>query len=913
MAFNPFDSFRKRSKTIFAVVGIVVMFTFVLSAGTGGQTDFFHQIGNFFGRGPRGTTVAEAFGENIPITELDEIRRQRLAANSFMSLAKNASYMNLAKEIRKDLQGDRFSKETKAAIDRFIELKVESTKNGEEFEKYSTYLRQMFNGPAAQLMARARQAVKPDSEDAKVLDSVQEITFHDLFGFNRPFFTTVGGDSTKDLLDFDLLLKKAERSGIEFSPDAVRELFMRDIGGRFTKRDNGEIEATLRKSGRFPNFSGDWLMNAVANEYKARAMLVSLQGNQSSISPMFSRGDSQTVSALPGAVTPNEFYQFYQDRCREVNFTLVEIPTESFVASVKETPTAKDLNQLFMKYRGDESDPAKDTPGFKESRKVMIDFVTVDSKAARISDGIKPLTAVSQFLSGIAGAQLPGGGVAAPLMQAVHPHLAETLPVMRELEIRRAQANNKIEPGEQFFFRPRDTSVYRAEPLVSFLGSLAAGSPDLTKFSAAHALMIRNIEIEHLKTITPIVLQSWLAPFNATPANAFGWPALGYALNPKPLPDAVYLKEVLATLKKDQLHRIFEKDCDEFRNRMNEAARDLFGISPDKSKAEAAKKAAAKYATEWATARKLPITGTKAPVTKKSILTDPALKPLVDAAKNDVLKDPAEAENTLVSKFFDAFPQQIPGMPPTMQTMMFDPEFFPNRSPFGAELDKPQLLVWLSDEISPVSYNSLEAANKATNGETGKLVEAAWKFEKAKELAKKQAEKLATEVTTIAKEITTNKPAVEKKLNEIPYRKINADGLAKLKFQHSATQASISYDSSKLTKGQVEYPTPDFVEKLLEQRNKPLGTVLVLNDVPRAKYYVAVSTGKTERTVEQFRDVFAKVNATGVGQNPLYSQFALSEQRQKEARDAFVRLRAEANLKENEEFAKMQKKEAEQE
>ena len=76
MAFNPFETFRKRSKSIFAVLGIVVMLTFVLSAGTGGQTDFFGQIGNIFGRGPRGSAVAEANGETVRITEMEELRSQ---------------------------------------------------------------------------------------------------------------------------------------------------------------------------------------------------------------------------------------------------------------------------------------------------------------------------------------------------------------------------------------------------------------------------------------------------------------------------------------------------------------------------------------------------------------------------------------------------------------------------------------------------------------------------------------------------------------------------------------------------------------------------------------------------------------------------------------------------------------------
>ncbi|WP_157369004.1 hypothetical protein [Zavarzinella formosa] len=890
------------------------MLTFVLSAGTGGATDFFGQVGNMFGRAQRGTVVAEAYGDNISTTELDELRRERLAANSFMSMAEEASFMNLAKDLKKDLQGNRLTKDTKDAIDRFIGLKVDSIRSGEDFNAYMTYTQQMFGGPPAQLIQKARASAKPDSDDVKALDNVQDILFHDLINARMPspFFRTVMGDTTKDLLDYDLLLKKADKLGIAYSPAAIKELVTKDTGGRLTSADNGKIEQTLRKSGRFPNFSGDWLMKAVTNEYRARAVMVTLQGNMSSGGGRFAKGESATLSSGPGAVTPYEFYKFYQDRCRELNYTLFEIPTASLVSQVKEEPTAKDRNLLFMKYRNEEADPNRDTPGFKESRKVKIEFVTVDAKAKRVADAVKPVTAASVFLSGIAGPMSVGGNGIAALTQAAQPHLAETLPVKRDLDDRRALANNRIAPGEQFFFRPRDTSIFRPEPIASLLGSLS-GHPDFAKFHAAQTLAVRNIEIEHLKTMAPVVLQSWLAPFNLSAANAFGWPALAYAHNPKPIHDALYLKDIVAQLKKDQIHSLFKKDTDEFQNKMLEAARDMFGPAPDKAKSEAAQKAANKFAADWAAARGLTIGGNKEAVTKTTILTDPALKPLVEAAEKDLAKDPAEPASSLVKKFFDMFPQQDPRMPPMMQTMKFDPEFFPNARASGEDLDKPTLMVWLTDELPPVAYNSFDIANKETKGEMTKLVDAAWKLDKAKALAQKEADKVAEQVKTIAKAIESNKPGVEKQFTELPYKQFPVEGLAKLKFQHGATQASMNYETPKLTKEQVANPTPDFVEKLIDQRNKPLGTTIVLHDAPRSKYYVAVLMSKNERTVDQFRDVFNKSNATGASQNPLYSQYALSDERQKEVRDAILRLRAEAKLTENEEFIKNQKREAETE
>ena len=104
------------------------------------------------------------------------------------------------------------------------------------------------------------------------------------------------------------------------------------------------------------------------------------------------------------------------------------------------------------------------------------------------------------------------------------------------------------------------------------------------------------------------------------------------------------------------------------------------------------------------------------------------------------------------------------------------------------------------------------------------------------------------------------------------------------------------------------YPTPIFVEQLLDMRSQPLGAVLVLADAPRSKFYVACTVSRNEKTIDQFRDVFTHANTTGPGLNPLYGQYALPEEQREAIREVLLRLRAEAKLEEKEGFKKGDKR-----
>jgi hypothetical protein len=213
------------------------------------------------------------------------------------------------------------------------------------------------------------------------------------------------------------------------------------------------------------------------------------------------------------------------------------------------------------------------------------------------------------------------------------------------------------------------------------------------------------------------------------------------------------------------------------------------------------------------------------------------------------------------------------------------------------------------------AYTTLANADTQTKGEMTRRVDRAWKLEKARALARAEVERLAEQVKAIGKSAATDPGGVEKQLRDLAEqhkaRKFEIERLALLKFEHGATQAQQGYQRPKIDKTQVLYPTEGFAERLLEMRKEPLGAVTILSDAPRTRFYVACEVGRVEKTVDQFRDVFAKVTAVGAANNPLYNQYALPEERGQAMTDVLARLRAEAGLQEKDALKNREKREAE--
>jgi len=925
MAFNPFEAFSIRSKlgrAVMAILGIVVMLTFVLSTGAvGSRNDFFDQIGAMFSGKSKGEVVAVAYEDDIHEADLRDIGRQRQAANAYLVSVIEASYTTWAKDLKGGLEGSRVSTETKQTALQFLNLRSNTDTDPIPYMTFLRNQQQLGRLIIARVLARPEQ-----TEDRKLLDAIMSILSHDLLAGAKlppPVFPDIGLESDRDRLDFAVALKKADKLGIRYSEDAVRDLVNRETGGRLRKEDSGRIEAQLRDSGKFGNFSADWLIEAIGNEFRARDAYAALQGQSpfamgvrqaraAVIDELFQQtfrmpapeipmpGDMGPASAPPGGVTPYEFWEYYRDRCSEHTFSLLELSAESFLDQVKEEPTPKQRVELFNKYRGELPDPSKPTPGFKEPRKLKVEFTTLDANAERVTKAIAQLKAASNFLCVSAGAFSPDPISA--LACAAQPGLAETLPI-RDAVSQKAAANyDKYTGYEQFYFVPRDWAVYHPRPIVSALGVLA-GNPDVATFAAAAAAMHQQVEVIDHRSRVPFLLQGVLTPFMPTMGNALGMPAFSYALNPKPAPEGVYVAEITAEHKKDQRHKLFKADVDQLTSKLNELLKDFRpgAPRPEKSKVDQAYDAARKHMEQWLKDRGLTAPCTPQAIDKWQVAAAPELKPLNDKATPE-----PDGSNSLANKLFESFDGRRFGMGVINTTTPFKPFWFPS-DPVGDAFDKPNQYVWVSEDVDPRPYNTFDNANSITKGEMTKRVDRAWKLEKARALARAEADRLAEQVRAIGKTALSNPDGVDRQLKDLAaqknLRKFEIERLAKLKFQHEATQARVNYEPPTIERSQVAYQTPDFADQLLELRKEPVGSVTVLADAPRMRFYVACEIARSEMTIDRFRDsVFTKTNATGPAQNPLYTQYALREEQQRATEEVKQRLRADAHLEEKEAF-----------
>ena len=935
MAFNPFEAFSVRSKlgkSVMAVLGIVVMLTFVLSTGAvGSKNDFFDQFISMFGGKGGGEVVATAYGDKIRDVDLTEINRQRRAANSFLVLALASSQMTAAKDLADELNGSGLTAETKRDIEKFVTLKLNSEK---EPGAYIALLRgltdfQRFSPEASKLMqAMSRVRAKPESQDKKALDTIGSIIMHDI-GLS-PIMLVELGTSDRDLLDFALLLKKADQLGIHYSKDGLKGLIERDTGGVLSNDSRLAIERRMREAGRFGDYSQDWLMQAIANEYRARSAMSALQGESQiaavtrqrrneSLPAMMLGLDTKTApipgvlatgSALPGAITPAEFFEFYKDFCSEHTFDMIEVPAEAFLDKVTTGPTPKERNDLFNKNRGELFDPSRERPGFKEPRRLKVEYVTLDATAPRIAAAIPKVQAAKTFL-GASTAAL-GGNPMAALTTASLPTVAESLPVKQALALKMDENLSAYTSLEQFAFTPRDVSIYRPQPIVSLLAGLG-GYPSPTSAVAAYSMMFRNVEAHDLQTRIPFMLQGWLMPFSPTMGNYFGVPALALALNAKLPPEALYLPEILKDFKKRERQNLFDADVKQLNNKLMELTRDpnVFAAKPDKAKIDKGREESKKYIAAWLKERNLTPLGTKTALDERDMAIDPELKVL-----NTLAISEPDGTNSLTKKLFAMIDPRMRGQTgsPTPAVEPFQPDWFPG-DPAGDGLDKPNHLVWVTEDIDVKTYNTFDQANKATNGEMMKRVDRAWKLEKARALAKEEADKLAEQVRAIAKTIGTNPTGVERQLRDLAvqnkYRMIEIERMAVLKLQPGASQAKIGYDEPKIEKNQVLYPTDNFAAQLLDLRKEPVGGVKVLQDAPRSRFYVVCEVARAEKTVDQFRDVFATSTATGPANNPLFDRYAMAVERERARETVFARLRAEAKLEEKDAFKNREKRDME--
>jgi len=267
---------------------------------------------------------------------------------------------------------------------------------------------------------------------------------------------------------------------------------------------------------------------------------------------------------------------------------------------------------------------------------------------------------------------------------------------------------------------------------------------------------------------------------------------------------------------------------------------------------------------------------------KYTLVDDPGLKLLKEQYYKDRPRDTdPKGEDFSVSYFAD-----FRGQPKT-DTVLYDPLWFENKSPDTqfSSADEPYYLTWVTDEVD-ARIRTFEAA-KAD-------VLAAWKRDKARELALEAAKKLQKEVRDAAiKDLAVLKDFAAKNKVEL----IELSPLAKAT-PHPAVQPGMppTYMPPNINRDKIQYSTRQMIESILDLRDKPLGEAVLLDDQPKSHFYVGVLMGRDEPTDSEFQQAYSRMMPDSfTGGDPVLRELEF-ERRAKFRKDMMEQLRSDAKF-----------------
>lgn len=872
MAFNPFHTFRKYSKTMFAVLAIVCMFTFVLSSGLG-RGDFFTEAPSWLGGGGgKYPEVAQLGGKRIDARQVLEVQERRKWANIYMmSLVANV-HSKIIERVDKRLSGlepfqrERISEilQDKAFALRFSpaqaygimrRMRGQQVAPGQVVREHIMMLGFMIDG-----LNRDNK-----TDDAELLAKLRGALAYDLVRIETPGELYFGGklNTGEDILDFMVWKSVADKHDIQLQPESVDRLVEAATLGEPLSEVSVPVEQGMSKN--FPRMKPNMLREALADEFR-------VQIAQAYLSGQLPRRDT-----VPAYVTPYEFKKYYDDVRRAVRVTLLPVNVDSYVAQVKGTPTDPELKELFEKYKKDEWTPDSDKPGFKEPKRVKLEFVggKPDSPFFRKS-GLE--TAQREGLAGIvlaaSLAPVPHGTLApaAGTIFSVMFKSGEMPEAMLESEYRQYQSKERISNWVYtglFFFTVHETSVVRPEnyaaTIADVLASRGTGGSMLNPWMTLGARGVVQDLRDRIR-------------FGLQPLAAVGGPHTTLAVNdaivPQPLPLKVVrsqlLERVEAKLAKNRFVADFAKLQEEFKKKNKDA------------KKPEVKQELQKLVAEFV--KKYPLThGASTELRDKyTLVDDPGLKVLKEQYFKDRPRDTDPKGEGFSFSYFTDFRGQ-----PKADTTLFDPLWFENKSPDTSfsNADEPYYLTWITDDVD-ARIRTFEAAKPD--------VLAAWKRDKARELADEAAKKLQKEVRDAAiKDLAVLKDFAAKNKVEL----IELSPLAKVMPQ-PAVQPGMppTYMAPNINRDKVEYPTRQMVDQILDLRDKPLGEAILVNDMPKSHYYVAVLLGRDEPTDSEFQQAYARLQPDSfTGGDPVLHELEF-ERRAKFRKDMMEQLRSDVKL-----------------
>jgi hypothetical protein len=853
MAFHPFQSFRKRQKTLLAILTIFVMFIFILSYGKG---DAFDWLMTHLGAGRRPqdkTEVVKLYGKTVTVGELAQLRDHRHVADTFIQRA----VASAAQPERKKLD---------PGVEERLQAIIGSSRLG---------------GPAM-LRQRLREYQEELLKDGKKESYRQVGNFNRGLGFeewrfSHPGELYFGGSLTAEgLLDFLLWRQQADRLNITLTDDDVRKEINQEAGDEvLTGGPQDASKIALMLQGVFTKLDTKTFYDALRDEFRVRLAQDVLLG--SSGGARAALGTGLAGDQVPAGSTPEQFWEFFKDKRTALTADFLKVPVKEFTGQVKEPDDLeafqRELEDLFKRYKDVEPAPDRAAPGFKVPRKVKVEWVAADPNSAHYREAsakmatVLPVSIPLMFLtapSTMLGTPTGAVGLCAtlpvvlskdePLHQEYNSYIKDIRSWWDASPIA-ASGNNPYALG----LRRPDTV---AATLGQLLGTAATGAAPWPAVWSADATLNGSImvRLDEQKAREASMI---LAGVNPSP--------LGVLTQETALANVPVPKE--ETVRGELLARI----RDRIAPKLAEAALEAF-VKEVEAKHFTPKEAAEYVAKNANLEHGITAHGaTKELRDQNDIADDPELAPLRRAYEGRTPLTPKTARD-FAGRFFETFGPEGRMVPITP----YKPESFSTPS-------DTQYQFWLTQSEKPYVPTFEEARPK---------VEAAWKLIKARELARKEAQAIAEKVKEKVRDGGGKVPAgfyLTDQAARPGFEKFSILSTSKLEKMPPSPMMfgtdTTRYQEGKIDEAKIPYARKDTVEELFNALKQP-GDVAVIKDRPDRNYYVVLLQEKKVPTESEFFTVYQKA-PRGFASDSLWSRF--QAEREEHYRSELVRhLRQEA-------------------
>lgn len=277
MAFNPFHAFRKHQKVFFAGLTIMCMVTFVLAGSMTANWDFFHEILRWFGGGKsRGMELAKLYGKTYNEQEIRQVQQQRQVAAQFMIGAVDEAMRGTQikqSEIVKELKKSE-APGLKLQIDQLVQMA------GMFGMQQSPQLFQRIDFLEAGLKNDKRGREVQLLEEFKGVLEAQSVLLTKFFQARGSYFG--GSFSIQGVLDFLIWKRQADHLGIQLTDADVNDLVRRETLGQLTP--NGSLAILQKIKNQYGGNLGNRAMiqSALKDEFRVRLAQKAILGLESS-------------------------------------------------------------------------------------------------------------------------------------------------------------------------------------------------------------------------------------------------------------------------------------------------------------------------------------------------------------------------------------------------------------------------------------------------------------------------------------------------------------------------------------------------------------------------------------------------------------------------------------------------------